>query len=91
MPLVPNFLELAYKFWPQPLITYLLFSKIGNGSGETVRMCFLARLFAARICGYYQTFLSWPIIDFAEPSSPSRLFSGIFKSFCESAQMYSLV
>ena len=57
MRLIPNFLELAYKFLAEPSSTYLLFNMICTGSGETERICCLAWFFAARICDLIPKFL----------------------------------
>ena len=57
MRLIPNFLELAYKFLAEPSSTYLLLNMICTGSGETERICCLAWFFAARICDLIPKFL----------------------------------
>ena len=56
MPLIPNFLELAYKIWLSHL-----FSAIFKGSGETAQMCGLVWSFSTRLSDKYQTLMNWPI------------------------------
>ena len=79
MRLIPNFLELAYKYLAEPSSTYLLFSVICTGSGESDQICCLAYFFAARICDLIPKFLELAYEKkMAEPSSTFRLFSAIF-------------
>ena len=66
MRLIPNFLELAYKFLAEPSSTYLLFNMICTGSGETERICCLAWFFAARICDLIPKFLELDYEKMAE-------------------------
>ena len=60
IPLIPNFLELAYKIWLS-LHLYSIFSAIFKGSGETAQMCGLVWSFSTRLSDKYQTLMNWPI------------------------------
>ena len=91
MRLIPNFLEPAYTFLPEPSSTNLLFSMICKGSGETEQMCCFAWFFAARIWDLIPNFLELAYKYLAEPKSTSRLFSAIFKGSGENVQMCRLV
>ena len=65
--------------WPEPSFTSLLLSAISEGSGETAKMCSLARSFAARIFDFFNELVH----KFKpEPSSTSLHFNVFAVRIC---------